>query len=68
MNIGKELHLTTWANTSYSFASQLLDPTSGDVVIVVDGTNSQQRLYAYKSILTKNCEYFASSISYSESF
>jgi len=47
----------------------LLDSATGDVILLVGSTNPnddsqiQKRLYAYKSILIRNSEYFASSIS-----
>ena len=59
------MHLNTWESTSYKFARLLLDPTGGDVVFIVRGVdNAQQKLYAYKSILAGNSEYFASRIFY----
>jgi len=56
------VHLNTWRNTSFKFARLLLDPEGGDVVFVARGTvvNSRKKLYAYKSILAGNSEYFAS--------
>jgi hypothetical protein len=54
------MQFNSWSQTSFKFASLLLDPTGGDVVFVVRGTdNSPKRLYAYKSILTRNSDYFA---------
>jgi hypothetical protein len=52
-----------WKSTSFKFAKLLLDPSAGDVVFDVrasDGTS--QRLYAYKSVLAGNNEYFAARI------
>jgi len=56
------VHLNTWRNTSFKFARLLLDPEGGDVIFVARGTvvNSRKKLYAYKSILAGNSEYFAS--------
>ena len=60
----KDTHLNTWASTSFKFARLLLDPAGGDVIFVVrDADNSRQKLYAYKSILAGNSEYFASRMS-----
>jgi hypothetical protein len=54
------MQFNSWSQTSFKFASLLLDPSGGDVVFVVRGTdNSPKRLYAYKSILTRNSDYFA---------
>jgi hypothetical protein len=58
--VWKKLHIETWQNTSYKFARLLLDPTVGDVTFVVrNGSRLLGRLYAYKSILAANNEYFA---------
>jgi hypothetical protein len=39
----------------------LLEPSAGDVVFIVRDTDgSRRKLYAYKSILAENSEYFAS--------
>jgi hypothetical protein len=54
------MQFKSWAKTSFKFARLLLDPTGGDVVFVVRGTdNAAKRLYAYKSILSGNSEYFS---------
>jgi len=60
----EEFSNKVWKNTSFKFAKLLLDPSAGDIVFVVrasDGTS--QRLYAYKSVLAGNNEYFAARIS-----
>jgi hypothetical protein len=57
------IHLNTWKSSSFKIARLLLDPTSGDVVFVArDADDQPQKLYAYKSILTGNSEYFANRI------
>lgn len=55
------IHFNTGRNTSFKLARLLLVPDAGDVVFVVRAADdSQQKLYAYKSILAGNSEYFAS--------
>jgi len=54
------MQFNNWLNPAFKIARLLLDPAGGDIVFVVRGTdNSLKRLYAYKSILTGNSEYFA---------
>jgi hypothetical protein len=59
----QEMTFKTWERSSFKFASLLLDPEGGDVVFVVkDANDTPQKLYAYKSVLALNSEYFASRI------
>jgi len=61
----KDLHDAKWKSTAFKFASLLLEPSTGDVVFVVRATdNTTQNLYAYKSVLAVNSEYFASSLGF----
>ena len=54
------MQFNSWFKNSFKIASLLVDPAGGDVAFVVRGTdNSRKRLYAYKSILSRNSEYFA---------
>jgi hypothetical protein len=47
---------------AFDFASQLLDPTKGDLLLTVrDETGSQRKLYATSWILSTNSKYFAAS-------
>jgi hypothetical protein len=49
---------------SAKIAHQLLDSSTGDVIFIVrDANPARRKLYAYKSILSANSEYFATSIS-----
>ena len=54
---------------SFDLASKLLDPTEGDIIIVVSDPSSggqDRKLFAHKQILASNSEYFACSmLSYS---
>ena len=53
----------TWGRSSFKFASLLLDSEAGDVVFVVNDVNDMpQKLYAYRSVLALNSDYFASRI------
>jgi hypothetical protein len=55
------VHFNTWRNASFKIGRLLLDPDGGDVVFVArTADNSRKKLYAYKSILAGNSEYFAS--------
>jgi hypothetical protein len=57
----KETCVNIWVNASFKLGSLLLDPDAGDVVFVVrDADNSSKKLYANKSILAGNSEYFKS--------
>jgi hypothetical protein len=57
----EEIHRNTWEKNSYQFASLLLDPTVGDIILVAkeEGNLAKRRLYVYKSLLAANSEYFA---------
>jgi hypothetical protein len=58
-----KIHFDTWKTSSFKIACLLLDPAGGDVIFVARGSdNSRRRLYAYKSILAGNSEYFASRV------
>ena len=50
------------SKSAFKIANLLLNPSGGDIVFVTrDANNLQRELYAYKSILIQNSEYFATS-------